>query len=288
MTGRALASVLLTAAAALAAGPTTTEAAATGPATTSPATTRSTTSPATTQATAAVDADAEPVLARLAAAYAGDQPLHVTGRLEGEFDVAGRRRTYTLPVDGRTDGAGRYRHDAGPAGLLVSDGVHAYLFDARRGAFATLKAKPGRPVPDDVDPAVRSILLDENPALLLSLTTDPAGLLRHSARVIRLAPATQPADAGLVLEGPQKLWTFRLTPAGTIRSATIDYTPLMTARRATHVKTAKVTLTYDSTSNAPPPADAFTWLPPATATEFDLPEASQSPIDPATTRPARR
>ncbi|HEX8325865.1 MAG TPA: hypothetical protein VF595_18315 [Tepidisphaeraceae bacterium] len=250
------------------------------------------TAPATTQAMARVEPDAEPVLARLAAAYAAVGPLHVTGQIVGTFDVAGRRQVYQLPVDGRTDGVGRFRHDAGYAGLIVSDTIRTFIYDQRRGAYTKLPADadraPGRQPAADVDSALVSVLLDENPILLLTLTDDPAALLRRAATTIRLAPTTRPDDFGLVLEQPAKQITLRLDARdATIRASDIDYAPLMKSRKATAVKAAGATLTYTRAVAESSPPETFTWQPPDTATEFDLPgppeqkELARS----ATTRP---
>ena len=214
--------------------------AASAPAT-SPATTRVTRGPATSQA--AVDPAAQALLDRLQKAYTAAGPLHVVGDVVGDFDVAGRRKRYTLHVDGRTDGDGHFRHDVGATGLIVNDGKTAYLYDGKRDAFATLDAFDGRQPAGDIDQALIDVLLDENPALLLSLTTDPDALLRRSAKAIR--PATQPC--ALVLEVTDKTITLRLRPDdGTIARSEVDFRPLMKSRHAQAVVAADATLRYES------------------------------------------
>ena len=228
---------------------------------------RAATQLATTQALATVDPAALPLLAQLQTAYTAPGPLHVIGEIVGEFDVAGRRKKYSLHVDGRTDGQGRFLHDAGDAGLIVNDGKTAYLYDRRRDAFAALDALAARQPADAIDQSLIDVLLDENPALLLALTTDPTALLRRSVTAIR--PATQPST--LVLERQDKWTTLHLRPAdGTIASAGVDFTPLMRSRKAAAIVAARATLTYQSPTREAPPDTLFTWHPPASATEFQI------------------
>ena len=240
---------------------------------------------ATTHASATVDVAAEPLLAKLNAAYA-DGPLTVEGELVGTFDVAGRRHVYRMPITGQTDGDGRFVHDAASAGRIVAGEKKGVLFDRRRNAFATFDAPGGRVPATELEPALIDILLDENPALLLSLVTDPDAALRLAAK--RIVPSTrpsasQPAGGAVTLELEDKTIDLHLDADGTIRSSFIDYTPLMTARGAVAVKAASVTLTYRSATRAAPTTTAYAWEPPPTATEFALHDEMMQ-----TTRPATR
>lgn len=247
-----------------------------GPATTRPTTTSqpATTQAATTRASADVSAAAAPVLDRLAAAYANAVPMDFVASVVGTFDVAGRSKMYTLEISGRTDGDGRFFHYGSGVGLLVSDGTNAYLYDQRRNAYAELQATPRRPAPAELDEAISDVLIDENPALLLTLTTDPAGLLKHLAKAVRLPAGKADGRAdGLVLELPMKLITLEVDPkTGLITRSTIDYAPAMTARHAAGVRRADAVLTYTRQAHAATtmPADAFAWQPPATASQIVL------------------
>lgn len=193
-----------------------------------------------------------------------------------------------MKIDGQTNGAGRFRHDAADAGLVIGDGTHVYFYDRHRDSFGTLPATPGRRGADDIEPSLINVLLDENPAVLLTLTTDPAALLRRAARSIKPGPATQPSLAGIVLEQPYKTITLWIdSDDGLIRSTDVDFAPLMKARHAVDVKAARATLTYSQIAHDAPPADAFHWQPPATATEFELNDELVQ-TNPASTRPTTR
>ena len=244
---------------------------------------------------AAPDPAAVRWLNRAAAAYGPARPLTVAGTLVGTFDVAGRRRVYTLQVRGVTDGQGRFAHRAEGVGLLVNDGHDAYVFDAGRNTYARLPASTQRAGANGtaaVDASVVSVLLDENPALLLTLTTDPAALLTAASQsplrpatgptttatrpttgpTTGPASATGPAEVGLVVDRGGKTVTLWADPVtGEIRRAVLDYGPAFAARHTYGLKTARVELTYDPPTHGPPPATAFAWQPPVTATEFTLP-----------------
>lgn len=248
----------------------------------SPATTEPASQP-TTRPLATVEPGGELLLEQLNAAYAKPGPRHVVGEIKGLFDVAGRSKAYSMAVEGRTDGHGRFLHDAGPAGLIVGNGKSAYLYDRRRDAFATLTAMADRLPADQIQSPLINILLDENPALLLSLTTEPAALLKRSVKTIR--PAMQPS--ALVLERAAKRITLHLNSEdGTIRSSDIDFIPLMEKRGAAGVKAAGATLTYTVQSAEAPGEKAFDWQPPATATEFSAvpPAPPQAPATQALKR----
>ena len=233
-------------------------------------TTFPTTAPAT-RPTANVSVDAAPLLDALAKTYSRVEPLRVTGVIVGDFDVAGRKKVFTLRVSGITDGAGRFIHKADGSGLLVNNGKQAYLFDSKRDTFAELPAMAARVSPAELDESVVNVLLDENPALLLTLTSDPAGLLKQVATKIHLSQ-TPPGGANkqLVLELPQKRITLSVDPTrDTITSSTIDYASVFKARGATDVKSVKAVLTYEP-AKSHFTADDFAWSPPADATEISL------------------
>ena len=249
------------------------ETASSQPATTSrPATTHS----ATTQA-ADISPAAGALLSKLAAASAKSAPTQFAGVIVGDFDVAGRAKHFELDVTGRTDGNGRFWHYGRETGLLVSDGTHGYLYDQHRNRYAELQVAAGRCAPSNLDEAVSDVLLDENPALLMTLTTDAGALLRRLATSITLSDSGN----GLVLSTSLKRITFDLDPATqALLRSTIDYTPDFVRRGATGVKSAKAVLTY-GTPLFPPASDSYTWSPPPTASQFVLHDELIRPADAA-------
>lgn len=250
------------------------------------------TQPATqpaTRPTAAVSADAATLLEAIAHAYRAAPALKVTGTLVGDFDVAARHQTFQLPVTGVTDGHGRFLHTARGAGLLVSDGADAFLYDQKRNSFAKLDASAGRAPTDQIDPAIVSVLLDENPSLLLAVCDAPADVLKACATSIHLASihstsihsSSQSTDSqstdsqstapSLVLETPDKRYTWEFDPSTHfLTRCTIDFSPAFKARGAAGVKRAAAVLTYTSTTTDQPAADAFSWSPPPGSTEMSL------------------
>ncbi|MGN6627446.1 MAG: hypothetical protein ACTHLN_12590 [Tepidisphaeraceae bacterium] len=240
------------------------------------------TQPATQPATrpmADVSADAAPLLEAVARAYRAAPALKVAGTLVGDFDVAGRCQTFNLPVTGVTDGHGRFLHTAQGTGLLVSNGADAFLYDQKRNSFAKLDATTGRAPTDQIDPAIVSVLLDENPSLLLALCDAPADVLKACATSIHSpsihsssqSTASQSAASTLVLETPDKRYTWECDPSTHfLTRCTIDFSPAFKARGAAGVKRVSAVLTYTSTTTDAPAAEAFSWSPPPGSTEMSL------------------
>ena len=203
------------------------------------------------------------------APYAG--PLKIAGTVIGNFDVAGRSKTRTLDVFGQTDGDGRFYHygqsDGRGVGLVISDGKNGYLYDQHRNSFAELDVTPGRCAPGDLNNAISDVLIDENPALLLCLTNDPATLLRMLSASIKRSDAKDASE--IVLDLKTRRITLRLDDkSGRIVRSTIDYGPIFTARHAAGVKSVSAVLTY--AVQQPGEQIAYTWSPPATASQMHL------------------
>jgi len=272
----------------LAAALATAAAAQTHPTTTgAPATQSATSRPATTQSLATVSEEAAPLLAKLSDAYLHAGPLKVSGTIIGRFDVAGRSKTYTLDVFGQTDGDGRFYHygqtDGRGIGLVISDGKNGYLYDQHRNSFAELDVTRGRCEPGDLNEAISDVLIDENPALLLCLTNDPASLLRMLTSSIKRSDGKDASE--LVLDLKSRRITLRLDEkTGRITRSTIDYGPIFTTRHAAGVKSVSAVLTY--TVQQPGEKISYTWSPPATASQMRLGNELLRGREDPTTRPA--
>ncbi len=247
----------------------------------------STTGPATTQAatrpSAEVTPAAAPVLARLSAAYAVALPLKVDAKFVGKFDVAGRSHTYEMTVTSQTPDGIRFIHKAAGIGLAVSNGKRGFLFDERRKAYATLEVQENLATPDELDEAISDILLEENAALLLSLTTDAGELLKRLATHID-AGETVTIDgklhATLVLTRKDDATiTLSLAPdTGLIRRAFIDYRPLLKERGASDAKAGEVTADFAVTRAVNPDPKPYDWQPPEDADETPLGRELERPV----------
>ncbi len=226
--------------------------------------------PATTQSSPPAESSAEispevrPLLDRLRDAYLKPGPWLTEATITGDFDVSGRQRMFEMRVVGTADGEGRFDHHAIGVGRVVQTSEKAFIFDARRNAFANLERKPERRPADDVPDAVSQILIDENPSLLLSLTTEPDKLLVAGAKRISAK------DGAIVIESDHDLRTITLDGRGMITSMTIDYASLLAQRGAAAVKKAIVTLNYTRADRTPPAVDAFAFEVPKGASEFRL------------------
>lgn len=255
----------------------------TAPATTGPATTQSATRPS-----AEVTPVAESLLKRLTDAYAAAVPLTVDAKVAGTFDVAGRSKTYEMTVTSQTPDGVRFVHKAAGVGLAVSNGKRGFLYDERRKAYATLEVKETRAAPDDLDDAISDVLLEENAALLLALTTDAGELLKGLATRIDAGTTEtierQPHATVVLMRKDDATITLSIAPdSGLIRRALVDYRPLLKARGA-DAKSGQVTIDFTISHTIDSDAKEYDWQPPEDADEINLGREMMQP----TGRPTRR
>ncbi|MBC7785767.1 MAG: hypothetical protein H7144_18220 [Burkholderiales bacterium] len=212
-----------------------------------------------------IDEAAKPLLERIRAAYTNEQPRRLVAHITGIFDVAGRSRNYQLEVESLTNGAGRFIHRVRDVGTVAQNAEKLILYDLKRNSFGTLKTPDRRVSASDLPEAVVEILIDENPALLLCLSTEPD-------KALLLGAMRAHVDAGrLIITSENEKRTLDLDTNGLIRRMEINYTPLLASRGTANVKSALVTLEYAPPELPAAVADAeFEFVPPETASEFPL------------------
>ncbi len=228
-----------------------------------PATTKPATRPATKPAVQ-ISPEARVLLDKLNTAYAQPRAASLRVSVRGEFDVAGRARTYTLDAVGYTDGKGRFDHEVEGVGRIVQTDDRVIVFDARRNAYGVIDQPPAVRPAGKIPEAVSDVFIDENPALLMLITTEPAKLLERGAKSINVK------DGALVITQESDVRTISLEPDGRIRSMTIDYVPLLELAGAKKIKSATATLTYTPSDASPPPDRAFAFDIPSGAVEFRI------------------
>jgi outer membrane lipoprotein-sorting protein len=232
----------------------------------------------TSQPGATISPDATKLLDQMRDASAKLGAFRADGEIRGTFDIAGRRRDYTAKFTSVATGDGRFRHELEGLGLIVSDGKSVTLYDPRRNAFGTAKVAATVAPADKVFTPLIDVLIDENPQLLLTLTTEPQKLLALAATAIETdASAAAPT---LIWRGDDIVRTFEFNPQSfLIRSMRIDYTGLFKRRGVVDAK-AMVELRYMVVEPATTVDEKLLiYTPPAAASEFSLGEP-QREIEP--------
>lgn len=226
--------------------------------------TTSPTTQATTQPAVEVTPAAQRMLDRIDKAYAAPVVLKVEATVKGDFDVASRKRSYEMSLVGHTDGKGRFDHQVASVGRLVQTEDRVIVYDAVRNAFGALKQPPAVRAASAIPDAVSSVFIDENPSLLMAITTEPSKMLIDGAKRVDVE------GSDLLIESDETRRTITLDDAGLIQSMQIDYSLLMRSRKAENIKQARVTLQYTKTERVESTSDAYAFTPPLSATEFPI------------------
>jgi hypothetical protein len=233
---------------------------------------------------AEVSADAKPVLELVKGYYTAAKSLRVEGSVTGDFDVAGRARKYSFAFTGIADGAGRFTHEPKDIGLVMGNDQRITIFDAKRNAYGWLPPIKGRLPSASVSGDVIDILIDENPAILLMLTTEPDQLLVCDSKRVALGTPDAAGNPTLRMENDKDIRVVAVDQkTGALLSMQIDFRPALEAAGAANIKRANVEVKYDRMAPADSiPQSSFEWTPPRGATEFQL----KPDVEPPATAPA--
>jgi len=251
------------------------------------ASTMPTTTTASATQGATINDDARAILARIDRAYSAATSVRLRATVINGFDVAGRVNEDKNEVIASTDGL-HFSHELVSRGRVTCAVAGVFLYDYTRDVYATFPA-PTQRTAQDIDQAVVDVLLEENPALLLSLTDAPSELLSLHAKSLERG---RDEDELLIRRDDDADVRLRLDKTtGRVVEAVIDFEPvfvsrLSTTRPANTARRATITLRYipDAT---PVDASAFDWRPPSSAELIELPREllMPTPADAPTTQP---
>jgi hypothetical protein len=169
-----------------------------------------------------------------------------------------------MSVVGVADGKGHFDHQVAGIGRLVQTKDRVIVYDAARNAFGALKQPPAVRAASAVQEAISSVFIDENPSLLMAITTEPSKLLIDGAKKVDLD------GQSLLIVSDEVERRISIDEAGMIQSMQIDYTPLMKSRKAENIKTAMVTVDYTKSERVESASDVYDFTPPLSATEFPI------------------
>lgn len=230
-----------------------------------------TTAPATTTQPASqpvIDPAAKAVLERASRAYA-KLPIAVEGTLAIHFDVAGMKQEREQKLTAAALDAKHFSHEIEKEVRLVADGKTMNVLDLKQNQFITNKVDDEKAAAE-ADELVGAMLREQNPALLLALSSGSGAQLFGGKDEVRLdASANSPEfDVLLVEDGQTKTRMFVHKQSGLLDRIETDFRPLLEKQGATQINQASATIRYSKTDFAPAlAADAFAFKPPADAIE---------------------
>ena len=198
-------------------------------------------------------------------AYSRLKTLSVSGTIGLTAEINGQKIARSADFTGAYGGANRFRNEVRKDVISSCDGEKVYVFHPSENLYSEQSAPDDGTLPDDV----RRLLASQDLSLELALSGDAATDLLDGS-----ISSTSNPDGTIRISYPDRDMTLTLDPAThLLRHVTTDETRALSARGA-DVKSALVEIDYtSSTADAPIPADALAFTPPATADE----EPKQAP-----------
>lgn len=219
----------------------------------------------------AVTPEVQAILDRLATAYA-PKPLRVEGAIVSDFDVAGIVDEKSIAVSATAKSKDAYRHEAKDKILIAADGKMLHLFDVARNQYGDAKVDDTEPNATATRDDVRTVIVEQNPALFIAMGNNPIDAVSMDGAVIELLePEIEKGKsfdrlASTLDSATRTVWIDR--ERGTIDRVAYDFVAQLKVRGAAEVKRASVTLQYSKTEvgGAAPDDSIFAFAPPADAT----------------------
>ncbi|HMB96677.1 MAG TPA: redoxin domain-containing protein [Tepidisphaeraceae bacterium] len=227
----------------------------------------------TTQPTTAptISPAARSALDELKSSYANLKSLDVAGTLAFDLDAGGRKDAEKGEFTGSFQSPAKFRHEMKDDLIAVSNGDKAFVYSIGEKKYLPLDAPKGRTAVEDLPNPLGPELQQQNPSLLLALSTDAAAELSSGTTSVD-------RDADVVIDGIS-YQSLRLKSQGQLmvvlidpkthllRQVSIDLKEHLLAQGVPQVNQAMVKIDYTkSTPNASIADTTFAWTPPSDAT----------------------
>jgi len=218
-----------------------------------------------------VPADAQVLLDQVAKAYGDAKALSFTGKLSLDFEAGEDAKHESTDFTASFVAPNQFRHEIKDEVLIVSTGEKLFAYLPGKNEYLQVDAPKERVASDKLSEPVAQLLGAQNPALLMTLTTDPIQLITGGASKIAKADDVKLAEKSfnaITFEKNDRGYRVLIDPSTHfIRQLRIDRKAEITKRGVEGVKTADVTFDYLSTkTDATPAAELFAWSPPKDAT----------------------
>lgn len=132
-------------------------------------------------------ADVQKLLDEMKQAYSKVNSLKLTGTISREFDVAGEVTNEEAAIEATFLAPDRFRHAAQGDATVGSDGKQSFFHIETMNRYL-LSPFDGKSLMETISPETRSVLLGQNPSLLMALSKDENLLLMEDGKNPMLAP----------------------------------------------------------------------------------------------------
>jgi len=215
-------------------------------------------------------ADVQKLLDDVKTAYSQVKSLKLTGTISREFDVAGDVTTEEAAFESSFTAPDRFKHSAKGDATIGSDGKQCYFYLESFNRYST-SAIDGKSLLEVMPPETKSVLMGQNPSLLMALTKDVNQLLFDDGKNIALAGTAKVdgVDCQVLKFDAMKTAVTLFIDANThlIRQREVDARGAL-PKEVPNARKALIRVHYATTEvDAPLADDQFAWSPPSGARE---------------------
>lgn len=136
--------------------------------------------PTTAPSIAKISPEAQAVVQKMGVAYAKLTSLDASGKLSGDFDVAGRQDKQDADFTSSFASPNKFKHEIKDQAVVGSTGSQLYAFDTARNVYLTADAPEKKVMSDALPDPFAQLVASQNISLMLALSKDPAGELSHA------------------------------------------------------------------------------------------------------------
>jgi peroxiredoxin len=223
------------------------------------------------QTPAKVSPDAQKLVDEIGAAYGKLETLDLQGTLSSNIDAGGKKQNESLALSASFQAPNKFRHALAGDVLCGSTGTQAYAYLEGRNIYKLEDAPKDKVATDELPGTLASILISQDPSLMLALAKDPVKELASRAVELAMADEVKLGDTSYpslrMTMKDKSITTLVIDPqTHLVRQAIRDIKAPVEARGVPDVKTAIYTVDYKTTTpGAPAKDDQFAWAPPAGA-----------------------
>jgi peroxiredoxin/outer membrane lipoprotein-sorting protein len=214
---------------------------------------------------------ARSMLDQMRTAYAALKSLDVAGTITFDLDAGGRKDSDKAEFTASFQSPAKFRHEMKDDVLLISNGEKGYIYVPGENKYRPIDPPTARTAAADLPPPLGDELQQQNPSLVLALSTNAASELSSGATALDREPDMKVNGISyqmLQIQSEGQMTQVLVDPqTHLIRQVSIDLRDHLVAKGVPQVKQAMVKIDYTKTSPNVPLADAmFTWSPPSDAT----------------------
>jgi peroxiredoxin/outer membrane lipoprotein-sorting protein len=214
---------------------------------------------------------ARTMLDQMRVAYSGLKSLDLAGTINFNLDAGGRQDSDKGEFTASFQSPAKFRHEMKDDVLMVANGEKGFIYVPGENKYRPIDALAARTAAADLPMPLGDELQQQNPSLVLALSTDAAKDLSAGATSLDRASDVKLDGINyqsLQIQSEGQMSQLLVDPqTHLIKQVSIDLRDHLTAKGVPDVKQALVKINYTKSSPNVQLADAtFNWSPPSDAT----------------------